>query len=349
MSLPVRLQKAYRLLLLVLLNAFSCESFASWLVDRSSSCYVFLRDDTEVIMNNKIKMVNDSSHPNGVYIVVSDANTMEPVDFTLKDDGTKVVSIHQSSTGDKTTLRYHLSLVSHPDLKDLQYVMDAIVLPELDEEHSEKDDGQKIDVRFTTSTRGCEDKRAHGRKNDNGLEIVIEVPSSTFETPGDDNIVGVDIVAGWACDHEAVTLTHAIQFIPTSYMLNHEGGIKNEQGADDEKEQETDDANLPDAPGSVYVEPDEIVRRDVENIDNTNLRRGRRYEREHPIEDEMEEESATTDGLLKEFKNEHDKETYGQGAFSIISYMVGLLVFCVFSVGTVTVLISRSKQETKEL
>lgn len=307
-------------------------------------------------MNNKIKLVSESSHPKHVNIVVSDANTMEPVDFTLEEDGTKVVSIHQSSTmglEDKTILRYHLSLVSPPDLKDLQYVMDAIVLPELDEENSKKDDGQQIDVRFTSSTRGCEDKRAHGRKNDNGLIIELAVPSSTFEAPSDGHIVGVDIVAGWACGHEAVTLTHPIRFIPISYMLKNEGATKSEQIPEQqitEKEEDTDDANLPDIPGSVYVEPDEMDREDAEKMDNTNLRRGRRYEREHPsIDEEAEEEARTADGVLKQFKIDHDKETFGQASFSIMSYFVGTVVLIALSIGIVIILISRGKPEAKEL
>ena len=348
---PLRIQNAFHLLLLVVLYFPLCHSFASWLVERKSSCYVFLRDKSEVIMNNKIKLVDESSHRKEIFIEVSDADTMEPIDYNIKDDGTRVIPIHQSSIGGEDTRRYHLRLVSPPDLKDLQYVMDAVIFPESDGEELHEGNEERMTVQFTSLTRGCGDKRAHGRKNDDGLIIELTVPSSTFNAPDD---TFVDVVAGWACGHEAVTLTHPVQFIP---VVNNQQAIEQntekEHETDNTKEEEdTDDKDLPEIPGSIFVEPDEkdAIKDDFLIKDNTNLRRGRRYERGvATLDSERIDETLDTDGIVKKLKIDHDRESYGHASFSMISYFVGISTLLFLGVSATVFLIYKSKPGTKEL
>ena len=74
-----------------------------------------------------------------------------------------------------------------------------------------------IDAQFLYK-QGCQNKRAHGKKGDDGLHLKIQfnttTTSTTAKTKSFKNELGVDVVAGWACGHEAVTLTHAIEFRP---------------------------------------------------------------------------------------------------------------------------------------
>lgn len=226
------------------------EPFSSWFIS-PQSCWVDLRDTKEeVIMNNLIVPVNESSYADHVQIEVFEVydsttdsevseKVLHPVNVVVEQSGKRVVyidilqhgeectQIRSSSMEDEAeviTIEYVLKLNVKEEarLYDLQYVMDAKLLPE-----SEKDDDNvdgkndydeeskfqppKIKAHFNHRS-GCNNLRGYGKEGDNGLALKIQVPSSIYDYPDlvDSNMV--DVVAGWACGHEAVTLTYNIEF-----------------------------------------------------------------------------------------------------------------------------------------
>jgi len=211
-------------LFLLLSNAKFSHQFASWLVDREVACYTIIRDPTEIIMNYPIKLVEKSDYPNDVYIEVLDIHSQEPVEVNVVD-GRRLVYVEETLNDDQDK-KYLLKLIAHPNLKDLQYVMDIVVLPERDEDEEEKkDDGDRMAGKFTGGTTGCGDSRAHGRVKDGGLELEVNIPSSLFSVKGSmEN--AVEVVAAWACGHEAITLTHPILFLPMGSSHNIDVGTQ---------------------------------------------------------------------------------------------------------------------------
>lgn len=200
----------------LLLNVNVSHQFASMLVDREVACYAVIRDPEEIIMNYPIKLVEKSAYPNDVYIEVLDIQNQQPVEVNVVD-GRRLVYVEETSKNEK----YILRLITHPSLKDLQYVMDVMVLPELDEDEDEKKaDNDRMQGKFNGVTTGCNDSRAHGRAfNDVGLELEINIPSSLFSVKGGvEN--SVEVVAVWACGHEAITLTYPIFFLPKRNSIN---------------------------------------------------------------------------------------------------------------------------------
>jgi hypothetical protein len=134
--------------------------------------------------------------------------------------------------------------VADPELKDLQYVLDVMVRPEaLEQEEEEEEEitssqsqegqhhstnegdtaGSRIQARFLSPSNnvGCGGTRIHGRGNNDhrGSKLQIVIPLSMVlldSSSENDNLQehSVDLVAGWACGHEAVTLTQSIVFRP---------------------------------------------------------------------------------------------------------------------------------------
>ena len=214
--------KAKHLIVLVafLLNLQLSHQFASMLVERQSSCWIFVRDASEVVMNNFITPVDQSSHPN-VSIELYDEDNNSLVEAIEEGSGRKVVYIEdQRETSDfghdqKLTKKYIAKLKLDDDLKDLQYVMDLKVTPELDDDELKKLTGEeaRMQAKFTSSSKGCSDYRAFGRGRDGGLHFEIAVPSSVYDLK-DFSDHTVDLVAVWACGHEAITLTQPIVFLP---------------------------------------------------------------------------------------------------------------------------------------
>ena len=184
-------------------------------------------------MNSYIIPVDQSSHPN-VSIELFDLtnrdlnnnSVQDAVGTTVEESGRRVVYIDDFTTSNefgqdkKLTLEYLVKLnLDHDanDLKDLQYTMDIQVTPELDDDELKKltGDEARMQARFTSSSKGCNDYRAFGRGGDgeDGLHLEIVVPSSIYKL-NDVSDHGVDLVAVWACGHEGITLTHSIAFLP---------------------------------------------------------------------------------------------------------------------------------------
>jgi hypothetical protein len=259
------------LMLTCLLHLQPSLQFASWFVERQSACWVALRDTTEVVMNNLIVAHDQSSHPSvsiDLYDQEDDTKPIitESVTVTVTDgsgsDSSPILVVyipdftadHQASDfGNEQiwTREFTAKLnLNGADLHDVQYVMDIKVSPELDDDVLQQLTGQeaRIQARFISSSKGCNDYRAHGRANakDAGVKFQLVVPSSVFKlSNAADN--SVDLVAGWATGHEAVTLTQSIVFRTRP------------KGKDASTEQES----VPNKDTGEHVQEDERVQKNV--------------------------------------------------------------------------------------
>lgn len=330
------------ILLIYTLHIQSCDGFASMFVDQKASCWLDIRDtESEVIMNNLIQSPDKSPHGNDVSIELYDAEAMKPIE--IKNVGDKrIVYIEDftKNTGvEKAMMRFVLKLnvKDHPDLGDLQYVMDAKVLPELDEEALDKLDG--TEARMTAEfprKSGCRKLRSHGRKGDSGLEFKVGIPASVFSL---DNVHehAVDVVAGWACGHEAVTLTQPIEFRP---LIQSETD-KEEEGMNDDilppEEEEGDNRNhmSTDAEKDIPEGKDEETIQILKDIIHgggisAGLRARHKQEviqRIHEYKKHHEEENDPHHHLnLKKFNKLYEQNKFGQGSFTSSNHVKGIVV-----------------------
>lgn len=163
-------------------------SFASWFVERSVSCWTDLAEG-EVVMNNDILPVSKSTFPQTTIQVLDDNDNDLVVDNTFIVPATATASANDK---DKT-FRLAMKYPSDMPLSDLQFVM-------------ETSDGATFVDASGRGGYGCDGRRAFGRKND---EIILQING-----PIDDKI---EVWAGWAMGHEAVTLTPRITF---QYLAN---------------------------------------------------------------------------------------------------------------------------------
>eukprot|EP00557_Chaetoceros_sp_GSL56_P003816 CAMPEP_0176498516 /NCGR_PEP_ID=MMETSP0200_2-20121128/12367_1 /TAXON_ID=947934 /ORGANISM="Chaetoceros sp., Strain GSL56" /LENGTH=332 /DNA_ID=CAMNT_0017896737 /DNA_START=96 /DNA_END=1094 /DNA_ORIENTATION=- len=287
--------------------------FASWFVDRQSSCWIDIRDPSEVVMNQYIVPFAQSSHPN-VLLQVYKFNDNDVDAKQNKEDNYSfhVESSHSTSSEPQTVymdqhyngeisnsiiMEYLVKLkVDDEELKDLQYVMDVMVTPEVPEDEEEveltKSQGEqsRIQARFLSSYNniGCGDKRIHGRGNENrGAKLQIIIPLSIFDSENDINEHSVDLVAGWACGHEAVTLTQSIVFRPQTSSLSSSSSSSS-QGRNDVKDQNKKSDTI----GNVVRQP--------------------------PAE--------TLKARKKEFEEKYNKDTFGKAKFTAKSFLTGLVV-----------------------
>ena len=226
------------------------EPFASYLVQTRSSCWVDIRDTTdEIIMHQFIVPVTRTPHADDVYIEVFQFNSItqetNEVDAVVKydDEGRKeksivYIDIPEEENYDQKIVEYVLKLEVRKEagLYDLQYVMDAMILPELDEDDDEDESKRTIDEGNEDTPRmkaafthrnGCDNLRAYGRKRDSDLKLKIQIPAGVLSS-GDVDSQGVEVVTAWACGHEAVTLTHAVEFRVKPYSRNDIIPSKNE-------------------------------------------------------------------------------------------------------------------------
>lgn len=315
------------------------QSFASWFVERQSSCWIQLRDTkSEVVMNSFIVSHQESSHPN-VKMQAYDTDTKELVPM---DDN----KIYIDSTSSTIHKKYTIVFNQDDDLKDLQYVMDIQVSPELDDDVIQKLTGEeaRIQARFLSPTKGCTgDSRAHGRGHDDGLVMEIVIPESVFALD-DLEQNSVDLVAGWACGHEPVTLTQNIVFVPRKAGAT---------GWTTEQQEIPQD-------GAVAVEEEEVLEAIVEksepidamtqehaeehdhgaqHVDQgpkpqvyTEEKQELRHKKRKHDRNEVDREFPLKE--VKEFQKKYDNDDFGKAKFTSNSYLVGVLVF-IFVGGTV--------------
>lgn len=198
----------YLFLINLLIQIHKSYQFASWFVERSSSCYINVRDTSEVVMNSFIVPFEQTLHPE-IFIEIYDSsnNLIRPDNI----DGKKTV--YQELISETYTLKL---VTAGADVPDLQYIMDVKIDPELNDDQIQNLDGteDRFQAKFLSSVKGCHDYRASGRKGDKGLKLNVVLPPSVSDSSISIDGHSVDVVAAWACGHEAITLTESIRVLP---------------------------------------------------------------------------------------------------------------------------------------
>ena len=154
-------------------------AFAAWL-----KCYVDLLDADEIIMNQQVIPASQALHP-GVEIEVKRAQD---------DDDDWGPSLTYPANA-KTLVTARLKVPAPLSKLDVQYVMDTISTAT--NGSSSSNDNDDVGAKFQQAV--CEGRRGHASHHTTPLVLEID---GTTET--------VQLVAGYAAGHEAVTLTPAL-------------------------------------------------------------------------------------------------------------------------------------------
>ena len=164
--------KAVLLASCLLLSVFqSADGFAAWLVDRELGCWTYLTEG-EVIMNHEIVAATNSRHPDIHLQVFREGQMVEPDQSTL--------TVPFSSKGE--TIQVRLFMPKELEHLDAQFVVETTK-----------------GAKFTAPYVGCEGKRSAGKKKTAEMTLTLTGEEET-----------VELVAGWASGHEAVTLTQKL-------------------------------------------------------------------------------------------------------------------------------------------
>lgn len=268
----------------------------------------------------------------------------------------------------KWTAEYLVKLKIDADLKDLQYVMDLKVAPELDDDELDKltGDEARMQARFTSVNKGCRDWRSHGRGNDDGLTLEIAVPSSVFDL---ENVSdhSVDLVAVWACGHEAIQLTHSIAFVPKRKKTGTGGEKKDvqvdksikdssaaevhevEHGIVEENNDRQDTPLAEDTPSDdvpIMPEPEvgveleetarhhEIHKDEAKHVDNESKQKPAKDDSSKKKVHQKSHGKKEDETIIRKFNSKYNHEDFGRAKFTANSYLVGMVVF-IFVGGTV--------------
>ena len=188
-------------------------------------------------MGHYIAPFDKSPHKDQVYIQVLDQDSKELIGVIDEVGGKNVIYLdarkYEENEEGSATYKFLLKLnVETDELKDFQYVMDAKTLPEIYDEDddvlvhdNELDDDVEMTMKpqFLSYRNGCSGHRGYGVKGDAGLEFQITVPSSIRKSKNE-TVVGVNLVAGYACGREAVVLTK-----PIFFTLSHSGDVDDQK------------------------------------------------------------------------------------------------------------------------
>jgi len=189
-----------RLLALILTSCLSLlptrtDAFAAWFVDRRASCFADLAPN-EIIMNNGV-LPHSSSREPSIRLEVS----------PLLGDAANDVAEPNS----EYVVKFVLPDEARARLSDVQYVLE---LTDPSSSGSGRQPPNPPIAKFTVASPGggigCEGRRANGRTSNNSATDS----SSIFTINGDAaRGASLEIVAGWATGHEAVTLTEKVTLV----------------------------------------------------------------------------------------------------------------------------------------
>ena len=181
----------------------------------SLSCYTDLHDTIEgVIMNALIQPVDQSDLHFELNVHHAETGELIPMTKRTENSPTSIARTRQIVSIPVSSTRYTFLIKlqpppSNPPLTNVEYVMDVRILNPLGNMNDDDPKTQNILAKVTSSRSGCDETRGYGHILDEGLEITIFFPYSAFQEG-----YGVQVIAGWARGHEAVTLTHPIYFLP---------------------------------------------------------------------------------------------------------------------------------------
>ena len=196
-------------------------------------------------MNSPVRQYADSDFP-GVSVHVHDAGDGART-MPSDDSGSILLDAGMNSS----SFRLKLYIPSSIPAADAQFVMTAT-------------DGGK----FTGPSSGCDGKRAHGRVRDQGegLDFEIEAGALEIKFAEDGTEIGgkVEVWAGWATGHEAVTLTERVSFGPRATEAEDGGGGSDSSEVKKAREPATGgkgNGMVSDANSNVKVDVDDDVRK----------------------------------------------------------------------------------------
>ena len=171
---------------LLLLVPQHADAYAAWFVDRRVSCFTELKPD-EIIMNNKILHHAKSIEP-GIHLDVSPLESNKP--------------------SSEYAVKFVLPQDNH--LNDVQYVLQL----------TDPDDPEaaELPAKFTSAPTnggiGCGGARTHGRAR------MEDSPAIVAFNDGIKDGARIEVWAGWATGHEAVTLTDKVVIVAGNAVNN---------------------------------------------------------------------------------------------------------------------------------
>jgi len=235
-------------------------AFASWFVDRRLSCFTDLVAN-EIIMNNEVKPHSISQEPN-IRIEVS----------PLGED------VHAAPSSE------HVVKFIVPDdvsvrIQDIEYVIE---LSSGTGSEDWKDPPAKFTSEPTNGGVGCDGRRVNGK--------VGKDDSAGIVTINEDAVEGerLEITAGWATGHEAVTLTEkVVLFIGQEIDAEKQGG---DTGGREEDTKVDDDDTLQDDEAEAELE-ELLIEEEREDI-NSEIETA-----EEDAVEALEEKRIETNGL----------------------------------------------------
>jgi hypothetical protein len=143
-------------------------------------CYVDLQDDSEVIMNNRIVRSENAEHIVTIQV--------RPEGDLSMNAWTDQLVYPAADGGGATTIHAKLAVPTELRRRDVQYVMEVV----------------SGNAKFLSPVM-CGGKRAHGGHYNDPVVLQIEGTSEH-----------VELVAGFATGHEAVTLTNTLRLMRRS-------------------------------------------------------------------------------------------------------------------------------------
>ena len=165
--------------ILFIKHSTNVSAFASYFVEHSISCWTYL-ESGEVIMNADVLPPSSSRWPDIAVVAKSETNNEKTNTALFEND---------------ERFRISMNYPSSMPLMDLQFVVETT-------------DGAEFESVIGQGGIGCDGRRAFGRKRK--TEMILKMKNK--DSDGDLFHEKVEVWAGWATEHEAVTLTPRITF-----------------------------------------------------------------------------------------------------------------------------------------
>ncbi len=302
----------------------SCSGFAAEMVERSSMCWTTL--STESVIMNFLMVAESESRNRNVKLEITrnaDGTVLEP---KSEEGDYYTYEIPATTSTSDDSYPYTAKLVVTPSsaLPDLQYVMDF-------------HEGGEFSEEFYNI--GCDKRRAIGRHNDDGTQFKI----TKSPIHRDNSNEYVELRAGWATEHEAVTLVKSIRFyfgkskLQTNNNNNNQmiGTIK-KKGASKIRTEEQKQDPQNELKGEIdpkklhalkamegmkqymphsHMTRDEIIRNQMGETNDSKAKR------------QVPDSSPT-----RKFRQKYDHTEFGKGSLTMTQYLRAL-TFLVLSVG----------------
>jgi len=311
-------------------------AFASFFVDRSSACFLNLRDPHEVIMNAYIVPADQSPFPNtSLFLQVTPSTEhLSSLNAVQRVPNNNIeLNVHEFS---EWTFQVNF-VYPQKQLADLQFVVDVTTLsPPTTEGQEDPSSDSLFKAQFQSSRKiGCRNTRVYGRGKDHEtftlhITLVHETLVAFHEkrTLGEQQQYQVQLIAAWATGHEAVKLTHPIIFVPKLLLQKDDkhNPMMEESRVDIHQEDPTDSSSI-----EKKLPPSPIQQQQQQQHGDLILPHSRKKEL---LEEEEEEENPLLHFLLPSFRTQYSKESFGSKSFSIYGYGIGMILLILSGIMT---------------